>query len=193
MAWIRRAQPDDTEACENMAWQFLVDSPHGAYLSRRRDALSVFVEEMLVLNFREPDRAAVFVVDADDRQLVGMLVLLVTVVPMTLDTVVEEVAWWVHPDYRKGTLGPRLMACGERWARTTGARVLRMLAPSGSNVGRYLEHRQYAALETSYMLRLDGAEATHEPVHTTTEPIAGPDGPRPHGAGTDDRPSHRRE
>lgn len=87
-------------------------------------------------------------------KLVGMLgVALIENHPAVGGPCVEEVAWYVEPEHRKGRVGPLLLAAAEAWTTTNRASVLKMVAPHGSDVGRFLERRGYTAVETAYMRR----------------------------------------
>jgi hypothetical protein len=150
---IRRATPDDWSQCLLMAQRFLEDSPYGVLLEQRDDEqLGAFVGNILEFGI-------VFVAESELR-LVGMLAALPITVPMTGDILVDEVAWWVAPEQRAGSVGPRLLAALESEVRTNYKCVLKMIAPWGSRVGTYLERRGYRALETSFVRRLDD-EGTH--------------------------------
>ena len=66
----------------------------------------------------------------------------------------DEVALWVEPEYRSGTIGPRLIRAAEDWARQRGLSYLKMVAPDGAKLNRFLRRQGYAAVETAYLLRL---------------------------------------
>src|SRR5207237_2966117 len=66
----------------------------------------------------------------------------------------DEQAWWVGPEYRSGTLGPRLLRHVEAWARSEGLPVLAMVAPAGSTIGGFYERLGYHEVETKYVKTL---------------------------------------
>jgi len=172
---IRLATLEDWLDLNILAAKFLHESPHGALIGQHAPAaLPAFVEWML-------EHGTTFVASVDG-QVVGMLAVVRCTIPMTGQACVEEVAWYVDTAHRAGTLGPRLLAAVTRWARTDDSVVLKMLAPSGSGVGRYLERRGFAALETTYVKVL---EAIDVPVHEQTESASD------HGAGPDERRGDR--
>lgn len=148
----RRADPlRDFIPCLLMAERFLEESPHGRYMTRNAEQLESFVRWML-------ETAIVFVAENPAGGTVGMVAAVATTIPMTGDPIVDEVAWWVEPEFRGGLAGPRLVAALEAEVRTNYKCVLKMIAPRGSTVGRYLEHRGYEALETAYVLDLNEGE-----------------------------------
>jgi len=66
----------------------------------------------------------------------------------------EEIAWWVEPDQRRTDIGRALLAEAEAWAVGAGICVLKMIAPTGSGIGRYYESLGYQPVEMAYMKRL---------------------------------------
>jgi len=75
--------------------------------------------------------------------------------PVAQETIVDELMWWVEPAWRGSSAGPKLLRSLESWARQKGVRWIKMIAPVESDVGKYYERIGYAALETSYLKRLD--------------------------------------
>lgn len=102
----------------------------------------------------------VFVVEVDPRtagargELVAMLALALLPHPITGRLYADELCWWVEPRYRRGRIGPKLLRHAETWARQQGASMLKMVAPAGTDVGRFYEAVGYRAVETAYQKRL---------------------------------------
>jgi GNAT superfamily N-acetyltransferase len=94
------------------------------------------------------------VVDIDPGGLVGMIALFCAPHPITGEPYADELCWWVEPAYRRGNLGLKLLRCAERWATTKGATMLKMVAPEGTDIGRFYERVGYRAVETAYQKRL---------------------------------------
>ncbi len=94
---------------------------------------------------------------AEDRgRLVGMLAGYAVDEPIGRTKMLEELAWWVDPEYRKGSVGYKMLRCWEEWARQAGLEAVKMIAPAESpGVGGFLERRGYRQIETTYILRLD--------------------------------------
>lgn len=77
---------------------------------------------------------------------------------LTGDLCVEEVGWWVAPERRGSTLGPKLLRSLENWARHNGAVMLKMVAPvepdGACPIGRFYARLGYVPIETAYLTRL---------------------------------------
>lgn len=176
----RRAEPErDFIACLLMAERFLEESPYGRWLGRNAEQLETFVRWML-------EHAIVFVVESPAGGTVGMVAAVATFVPMTGDPIVDEVAWWVEPEFRGSTAGPRLLNALEAEVRTNYKCVLKMIAPGASSVGRYLEHRGYTPLETAYVLRFhEGDHGPELPRRRRQRPRCGQQQSTTDGAGPD--------
>jgi GNAT superfamily N-acetyltransferase len=72
----------------------------------------------------------------------GTLAGMATGVPANDPGVVEVMSMWVQPAARGRGVGDRLLAEIERWARTRGARTLRLAVTAGNRAatGLYLRH-----------------------------------------------------
>lgn len=68
--------------------------------------------------------------------------------------VAQEIGWWVEPEYRKTSLGIRLLTQFEERAREKGAQKCYMIALESSSpdkVGGIYEKSGYSLLEHTYM------------------------------------------
>lgn len=83
-------------------------------------------------------------------RIVGMYVAIPFKDPVTTRMLLDEVVWWVEPAARSSSIGPKLLRSAEAWARQKGFVGVKMIAPCGSNVGRYYERAGYAPIETTY-------------------------------------------
>jgi len=93
-------------------------------------------------------------IDEDHPVVAGMIALLALEHPITGETYCEELVWWVEPEYRSSSIGPRLLVAGEAWARKKALPMVKMVSPAGSHVGAFYLRRGYVAVETAYMKRL---------------------------------------
>jgi GNAT superfamily N-acetyltransferase len=143
---IREAAPDDLPRVREMAAAFLAGTAYGALLPASPEALERIVAVVAA-------HGVILVADAD-AQLVGMLALVEMPHLITGEPSVEEMAWWVDPAARAGSVGPRLLTAGEEWVRARGGSLLKMVAPAGTRVGHYYERRGYQAVETTYAKRV---------------------------------------
>ena len=147
---IRDGELADLPRLIEMAENFLMLTTYGGLLIPAPGKLEAFVELILthgkaiVAEVPHPERPEYW-------QLVGMIGLVALPHPITGQLIAEEVAWWVEPHSRKGTIGPRLLQAAEDWASVKGVTVLKMVAPAGSDVGTYYERRGYKALETAFV------------------------------------------
>lgn len=140
---IRHATPDDVPRLVDMSRHFLASTAYGRLLIPTTEQLEAFV--VLILTHGGALVAEV------DGQVEGMIGVVALAHPITQELVAEEVAWWVEPDYRKGTIGPRLLQAAEDWASVKGVTVLKMVAPAKSDVGKYYERHGYTAFETAFV------------------------------------------
>jgi GNAT superfamily N-acetyltransferase len=103
------------------------------------------------------DKGVIFVAQ-DGEQVEAPLVGMIAGVPLeeliARTPMFDEMVWWVEPDYRKGSAGPRLLQAVENWSRQKGLRLLKMVAPAGSGVGSYYKRLGYQEVETSFVKRL---------------------------------------
>lgn len=87
--------------------------------------------------------------------LVGMIAGFAMRMPIDGTLWLDEVAWFVAPEYRKGRTGYYLLRAWEDAARQIGVDRLRMLAPGGSpEVGEFYYKRGYSQIETVWIKRL---------------------------------------
>lgn len=151
MAVIREATPADRPRLVEMSQHFLDSTPYGKLLRPAPGCIEQIVD--LVFEHGQSWVAEV------NGAIVGMLGVLVLPHPVTGEDYVDEVAWWVEPEHRRGTVGPRLLTHMERWAVLQGLHMVKMVAPAGTDVGAFYERDGYLALETAYV-KVIGATGT---------------------------------
>lgn len=144
---IRFATDQDKPELVRLCRRFLETSSYGASFPATDDALrrNVMLTQEL---------GVCFVADTGSK-LVGMLAVLALPHQLTEELYADELAWFVEPEHRNGTIGPRLLVALERWATSNGVRFVTMLAPEGSDVGAFLARRGYVPLETRFVKRFD--------------------------------------
>jgi GNAT superfamily N-acetyltransferase len=96
------------------------------------------------------EHAIILLADGDGGPF-GGLALCEAVNPITGCVFVNDVAWWVEPDYRNRMAGPLLLHAAEQWTAERGVRTLRMAAPIPSNLHQFFERNGYAGIETTYV------------------------------------------
>lgn len=147
---IRQATADDVFRLVEMSTRFLLSTPYGNLMQPTPEQTQDYVLKVLELG-------AVFVAVTSDEppRLIGMLAVILDR-PMNADeTHLNEIAWWVEPEYRHSRASLYLLRSMEEWAHTIGAKVCKMVAPAGSDVGAFLVRYGYEAVETIYTKRLD--------------------------------------
>ena len=157
---LRPATVDDRAAVVALALHFHASTPYGSLVTV--DPLRIgYLFDLALAD------GVVFVAECaplhddftDDmtRGLVVVAFLGLTVLELAVsgDRYAEELAWWVEPAYRTGTLGPRLLRMAEDWAVAQGCAFVKMGAPEGQPaVGRWYQRQGYQAVETAFMKRV---------------------------------------
>lgn len=145
---LRLATGEDRDAVVELAMHFYRSTPYASLLTVDREFLiAQFIAAM--------EHGVVLVAETEHPpELVGFLVLIAAIHALSGDRFAEEIGWWVEPAHRYGTLGPQLLRRAEEWARANGCVFLKMIAPEGSDVGRFYEQQGYRAIETAYFKRV---------------------------------------
>lgn len=146
---IRLAVAEDRDVVVAMGLRFWNGSQFGLIgpmdAERMRGWFDVLLEHGLIA------------VAAGADGLVGVIALAVVEHPFTGERFGDELIWWVAPEHRAGSTGPRLLRYALRWAGQQGLHLVRMVAPAGpfgQSVRDYLEREGFIPMETSLILRL---------------------------------------
>lgn len=142
---IREATLEDVPAAARMGVHFLAGTRYRVFASSEA-ALSALIHLVL-------EHGVGFVAEVDGT-LVGMLGLLVGPHPLTGERYADEVCWWTEPGARGLGAGPRLLKAAEEWSLHAELDMIKMVAPEGTDVGRFYLRHGYEAVETAYMKRL---------------------------------------
>lgn len=143
---IREATPDDKPRLIEMGARFIISSRYHLWLSTRPEGIAALIDRVLY-------HGVIFVAERDER-VIGMLALMVSPHLLTGRDFGEEVAWWVEPEHRNGSAGPRLMHHMECWAMQNRLHMVIMLAPAGSTVGDFYKKCGYQAADTAWVRML---------------------------------------
>jgi GNAT superfamily N-acetyltransferase len=148
---IREATLDDLPRLLELAERFHASTIYASLVPWAPAA----VEALMVAVIAQQNSiiGVVFVAELDGR-IEGMLGLVALPHPMSGQLCAEELAWWVEPEHRKGTIGPRLLVTGIDWCRQKMARVLKLVAPAGSTVGTFYRRWGAVEVETAYLMDL---------------------------------------
>lgn len=178
---IRAATAADAARVVEMSARFLETTRYGTIVTATREQLAqltglvlahgVILVAEIERSWSSPHDPSGFVW-ACDQTLVGMLAMVALPHPLTGEPFADELAWYVEPEHRRGTVGPRLLAAGEAWARAQGFSVVKMVAPAGGDVGRFYARRGYVEVETVWQktftdterMRSSDASASPDPV-----------------------------
>jgi GNAT superfamily N-acetyltransferase len=182
MVKIRPAAVSDLEHLAHLGVRFILSTPVYASLMQP-DAGRIYALLAVAL-----EQGVILVAEVNDY-VVGGIALVVIANPISGDPTADEVAWFVAPEFRSSTIGPRLLGAAEDWCAAHGATTIKMIAPAGSAVGEYYARRGYVAVETAYAkkvphgmvdaVRMDGrAQQEHDRADGGVRRASGPVGYR---------------
>jgi len=142
---IRPATEADTPRLVEMTTRFLETTPYGTMF--QADPAQIAKLVALVLKHG-------VILLADVPPVVGMIALAALPHPLSGLLYADEQCWWVEPEHRKGTIGPRLLMAAEAWARQHGCQSVKMVAQAGSSVGCHYLRLGYQEVETAFVKKL---------------------------------------
>lgn len=151
---IRRATPTDTAEIIALSLHFTQATAYGALFQATPAGVALLTARIFAL---EPEAAIFLALDGAEATPFGLIVLVAARLTGTEDAYADEIVWWVEPSHRGLRAGPALLDAAEAWARTRGLRLIKMVAPIPSGVGRFYERRGYQAIETAYAKQLEAA------------------------------------
>lgn len=144
---IREATQEDRELVLELARWFMRTSSYSQFQGPPAQLEQLF---LLVL-----EHGVIYVSEDQGGELDGFIALVAVPHPFNGEFYAEEVAWFVRPDRRGGSTGPRLLAAAEEWTRQKDLFALKMSAPVDTpTVGRFYQRSGYEAIETAYMKRV---------------------------------------
>jgi GNAT superfamily N-acetyltransferase len=154
MVIIRPATMADKARILELGAHFLRTAPYNRYLEPDDEALERFFDLIIGLG---DERGAILVAETDWGGIFGMLAIVAVPHPMTGAVYADEIAWWVEPGNR-GDLrgGPRLLKAAEEWSLARGLKMIKMIAPAGTDVGAFYERLGYVPIETVWGKILPG-------------------------------------
>lgn len=153
---IREATLSDMPRLVEMARRFIASSIYrewleGASSEQVADYVRVVLEHGTIFVAERSEQVAA---DRVEKRVVGMLALTVQPHLLTRQLFAEEHAWWVDPEARHTSAGPRLMHYMECWCVQKGIDMVKMVAPAGSSVGDFYEKCGYRPVEGAWIKRL---------------------------------------
>lgn len=145
---IRQALDTDRERILEMARRFMDSTFYGSLMR----ALPTHLEALFLIALHQ---GVIYVWEQEPGEVLAFIALVGPIEhPMSGELYGEEIAWWVEPELRGADIGRALLAEAETWASAAGICVLKMIAPTGSGIGRFYDNLGYTAVETTYMKRL---------------------------------------
>lgn len=153
---IRPARMADVPACVELFEHMIEAHPMGAMMgAARADLAALLVRMMGEGALLVADVPAVVIKDRVHAvQVVGMIAIFATKHHLSGIPIGHEIAFWVEPAHRGGTIGPRLLQAAEAWACKKGLAVLQIMSPEGSRLAHYYQIQGYQAIETVFLKRL---------------------------------------
>lgn len=144
---IRKATVADAPRIVEMVGHFINVPHYGQFFRFRPHVIADLVDRCL-------DIGLILLAEHEGR-VVGMYAAFPLIEPIGKQAMLDEMAWWVEPEFRKGTVGPRLLKAAETWAKQKQLHLVKMVAPADQpQVGAYYERLGYTKVETSYVKRL---------------------------------------
>lgn len=143
---IRTATQADGPRLAELAVRFLASTRYGALATSYPQALDDLIALVLQLG-------VIFVAEVDGR-IEAMLAIAALTHPLTGERYADEQVWWVEPEHRHSSIGPRLLNAAEAWAVEQDLAFVKMIAPAGSDVGAYYVRRGYVEIETVFQKQL---------------------------------------
>lgn len=140
---IRKGTIEDHPRLVEMAGHFIEGTGYRSLFKHRPAVLGPYVMHVV-------QHGQVFVAERDG-EILGFLAGFAMIEPIAGLKVFDELAWWVEPAYRKGSVGPRLLQAVEVWSRQKGIDLIKMIAPVDTEVGRFYARSGYRAVETLYL------------------------------------------
>ena len=144
---IREATAADTNRLVEMTTRFLLTTRYGDLIQPNPACIRKLIALVL-------EHGVIFVGETWKLELIGMIALTALPHLLTGEPFAEEQAWWVEPEHRGGSLGPRLLAAAEAWSRESGLKMIKVVAPEGGDVGKFYTKLGYHAVETAYVKAL---------------------------------------
>ena len=143
---VRPATDADVPFIVEMGLQFIGSTVYRSFLTP-----SVRHIEDLVTRLIADDRGVVFVLEMRGGDVVGMLGAMLAEHFITGLPTATELFWWADPSARGH--GIRLLRAFEQWARSRGATVAQMVAPT-ADVAAIYERVGYVEMERAYQRSL---------------------------------------
>lgn len=153
MTMIREATSDDVPRIVELVLEFIRTTPYAAVIAESPERIAGLARMLL------DGLGVIYVAELNETAwgpayIVGFIAIAELEQPLTGIRIAEELAWFIDPNHRSGRAGYHLLRSAEAWARQKGLHMLKMVAPSNTDVGRFYSRVGYAPLETAYIKQL---------------------------------------
>lgn len=148
MTTIRKAQIEDTDAIVALGLRWLAESPVSD-LTASNPPYAKATAEMLI----SAPYARTFVADKDG-EIIGILGIVVMPQLFSGEIAAQEVIWYVPPEHRLGAPGLKLLWAAQGEARSMGAKLIKMSAPTPDTVAFYRGNQDYRDICTVFVRKL---------------------------------------
>ena len=161
---IREATLADSPAIVQMTERFIHTTEYGRWLKPTQEGLISLIVRVMDLGTIVVAQNVSYIGDGTIQrqvgpgELVGLLALACLKHPVNQENYADELIWWVEPEWRRGTVGPKMLRYAERWARHKGCSMIKMVAPEGEggpDLDRFYKWNDYTALERAYLKLLE--------------------------------------
>jgi len=152
LAVVREADRADTMGVLTLIQEFS-DAAAADHLWVDQEKAVDLVESLL-----EAEDAVIFVAD-DDGESVGFIVGFLGEILFNKVKYSTELAWFVRPEHRGGTVALRLLKAYEEWGKSKGVHIINMADMSIlQDHGGLYEKLGYSKVETCYVKKTENAQ-----------------------------------
>lgn len=93
----------------------------------------------------------------NDKQVYGLLGMILSQCPFSGDVIAIEMFWYIHPDHRGSITGAQMFSLASRWAQKVGAKRIifsSIVQNTAAKLVAFYEHAGFKQLETHFVKNL---------------------------------------
>lgn len=144
---IRDAAESDLPRIVEMTQAFIRETAWGERVADNPEHFTAAARRVM-------DEGRMFLAEAEDGNVVGMLAGYVFFHPVTGQRIGAELIWWVDPDARGSGAGRTLFEAAETWAREEGATAMQFSAYRDERLEELYRRLGYAPYEVVFQKEL---------------------------------------
>ena len=151
---LRLAEIKDTEIVTELLLDFHRASPYRGLVADPSRVKNLVQQTI----FADRSRNIVILWDNEFHQTVGMIIGQAAEFSITGDLIASELAWYVHPGFRKTSAGKELLEAYEFWATKIGCRFIQTVALNDRTLPvlkRHYERNGYEMFETCFLKEIN--------------------------------------